>query len=196
MDSATETATRRNRLAKAANTQSGLTARRGRWALGLAAVAAVMALLIGKDHFSQTDDYRAAMLGGDYSTAETLLRPLAEAGDVAAQNSLGNIYYLGLIPERRYEDAAEMYLKAALNGNTDAQVNLSQLYQYGLGVPLDYFRAYAWLTHARRLHHEGAENLIRWAPSRLKLTVAQMQFVRKKYKTLASLDPDKDRELE
>jgi predicted nucleic acid-binding Zn-ribbon protein len=84
--------------------------------------------------------------GGEYiaydrANLETALRfwlPSAEAGDVTAQNNVGEIYERGLggtAPD--YARAAEWFRRAADQGSSRAQANLARLYEQGLGVPQD-----------------------------------------------------------
>lgn len=84
--------------------------------------------------------------GGEYiaydrANLETALRfwlPSAEAGDVTAQNNVGEIYERGLggtAPD--YARAAEWFRRAVAQGSNRAQANLARLYEQGLGVPQD-----------------------------------------------------------
>ncbi len=84
--------------------------------------------------------------GGEYiaydrANLETALRfwlPSAEAGDVAAQNNVGEIYERGLGGiDPDYARAAEWFRRAADQGSSRAQANLARLYERGLGVPQD-----------------------------------------------------------
>ncbi len=68
----------------------------------------------------------------------------AQQGDAAAQNKLGDIYYLGQSVPRDYTQAMTWYLKAAQQGDVDAQRRLGDIYSMGLGVPKDYAQAAAW----------------------------------------------------
>jgi uncharacterized protein len=82
----------------------------------------------------------------DYKTALAVWMPAAEAGDVEAQVSVGEIYEKGLGGTPNYEAAVIWYQKAAEQGNRRAQFNLGTLYEQGLGVEknmiaaLNYYR--------------------------------------------------------
>ena len=156
----------------------------------LITVAGMVVLALAVRAWMQSADYRSALLNGQYRTAERLLLPKAEAGDLVAQNALGNLYYLGLGLERDYRAAAKWYLKAALAGNGNAQINISHLYRQGLGVPVDRLRSLGWLTHARSGSYEAAEKHIKWHSVRLQLSISQLMYVRDTYPTVRSLDPD------
>jgi TPR repeat protein len=58
-------------------------------------------------------DGNEALLRGDYSTAFKLLKPLAEAGDEAAQNNLGILYREGKGVSQSYSDAIKWFQLSA-----------------------------------------------------------------------------------
>ncbi len=62
-------------------------------------------------------------------------------------------YALGNGVPRDYGKAAELLLKAALQGVPDAQYNLGALYANGLGVPRDPQRAATWYQAAAQQQH-------------------------------------------
>ena len=157
------------------------------WQL-LAAVALVL-ILVAARYAMRPRDYPTALADGNYRAAEQLLLKQAETGDLAAQNALANLYYLGLGIDRDYAKAAHWYLKAALAGYTDAQINISHLYRLGQGVPRDKMRALGWLTVARKGNNERAEGHIKWQAVRLQMSLAQREFVHKHYSTVEGLDP-------
>ena len=83
-------------------------------------------------------DYLAgvdAYLRGNYATALSELRPLAEQGDADAQYNLGLMYDKGYGVPQDYGQARQWYEKAAAQGKTNAQYNLGVLYVNGHGVP-------------------------------------------------------------
>ena len=61
----------------------------------------------------------------------------AEAGDAAAQNTLGNWYYIGKNVEKDYAKAAGWWSKSAKQENVDGVGNLAICYQLGRGVKAD-----------------------------------------------------------
>src|SRR4029453_6467100 len=70
------------------------------------------------------EDSMAAYDRGDYATMLHLLRPIAERGDVQAQNSLGAMYYNGKGVVKDFKEAVKWYRLAAAQGNITAHLNL------------------------------------------------------------------------
>ena len=66
---------------------------------------------------------------------------LARGGDAAAQNEVGNWYYLGRHTDRNYDEAAQWWARSAAQGNVTAIGNLGLCYQYGYGVEADSLKA-------------------------------------------------------
>jgi uncharacterized protein len=95
---------------------------------------------------------------GDYSTAEAILRPLADHGDAEAEYFLGTMYYEGHEVPRRRSVAAQWYRKAAEQGNRDAQAALGEMYFGGYGVPQNDAIAIAWWRKAADQGDGGAQN--------------------------------------
>jgi TPR repeat protein len=84
----------------------------------------------------------------DHQEAKRWYCVAAEQGVPAAQNTVA--YYLAAADGAHdYGKAAEWYAKAAAQGLPAAQLNLGILYTRGLGVPLDYIEAFAWLSAAK-----------------------------------------------
>jgi TPR repeat protein len=81
----------------------------------------------------------AAYAKGDYTTAMTMARPLAEEGDARAQALLGQI------DDR---EAAQWFRRAADQGNATAQFFLGGMYDEGRGVPQDYHESARWYQRA------------------------------------------------
>lgn len=72
------------------------------------------------------------------------LQERAEAGDAAAQNSLGCAYHNADDVARDYAKAREWYLRAAAQKESYAQNNLGQVYLYGNGVTANTGQALRW----------------------------------------------------
>lgn len=89
-----------------------------------------------------------AFEAGDYATATTVWKDLAEQGHMVAQKSLAVIYAKGLGTAVDNARAAYWYGKAAAQGHGVAQLRLAIAYTFGSGVPRDLVRAYVWLAHA------------------------------------------------
>lgn len=101
----------------------------------------------------------------------------AQAGDPAAQNSLGDYYY-ALNTEEGYTQAAGWYRKAADQGDPKAQYSLGISYCWHEGVPQDYQQAYFWLDLAIEGRVADNNHWLNYAASHLtadKITEAQEQ---------------------
>lgn len=85
---------------------------------------------------------------GNYATALKVWLPLAEQGDRAAQNYVGEIYEKGLGAAPDYAFAAAWYRKAAEQGDARAQLNIGHLIEKGLGVKKDPVEALNWYRKA------------------------------------------------
>lgn len=93
-----------------------------------------------------------------------LLRQAARAGSMRAQADLGLMYFEGdgfLNVRRNHAEAAKWFMRAASNGDDDAQFNLSLMYLNGYHLPKDYKRSYFWASASARqgnpdgLHNKG-----------------------------------------
>jgi TPR repeat protein len=85
---------------------------------------------------------------GNYATALSEWRPLAEEGDAQAQLHLGVLYANGDGVPQNYANAHQWYEQAAAQGYAMAQYNLGLLYDNGDGVPQDYAKARQWYEQA------------------------------------------------
>ena len=75
---------------------------------------------------------------------ERWLRSAVRQGSILAANSLAQRYY----DDARYRRAAQCWLLAAKQGNSEAQSRLGALQVIGYGLPKDPVQAYAWLNLA------------------------------------------------
>ncbi|MBS0496827.1 MAG: sel1 repeat family protein [Gammaproteobacteria bacterium] len=112
------------------------------------------------------------MPGGfdDVKAAEEKFKALmadAKAGDPAAQNSLGVMYYTGEAVSKNLsgkvldtdpELAAGWFFRAAEQGYADAQFNLGLMYANGEGVPQDMEQAVELFKKAAEQGHVDAQN--------------------------------------
>ena len=94
------------------------------------------------------DQAFAAAQQGDYATALSVYRPLADQGLARAQNNLGLMYDNGQGVPQDYAAAVGWYRKAAEQGIAEAQYNLGVMYDNGQGVPQDYVQAHKWFNLA------------------------------------------------
>ena len=74
------------------------------------------------------EDGEAAFQRGDYATALTIFRTLAEQGDAFAQNNLGVMYDLGHGVPQDDNQAFDWYARAAKQGNAFARYNIETMY--------------------------------------------------------------------
>lgn len=86
---------------------------------------------------------------------ETKLK--AEAGDAAAQQDLGLIYFNGRGVEKSSSEAANWWRKAAEQNNALAQRKLGAIYQHGEGVEQDDEAAVKWYRRAADQHDRLAQ---------------------------------------
>ena len=85
-----------------------------------------------------------AYYSGDYATALSEWKPLAEQGDAVAQYNLGLMYDNGYGVSQDYKTAVKWYTLAAEQGVADAQYALGWMYYKEYGVLLDYVYAHMW----------------------------------------------------
>jgi TPR repeat protein len=94
------------------------------------------------------EDALVAAQRGDFATTASLLRPLVDAGDPAAQYNLGILYENGEGVPQDYFEAVHLYGLAARQGHPDAQLNLGAMYGNGWGVGRDFSEAFSWFSVA------------------------------------------------
>jgi TPR repeat protein len=101
-----------------------------------------------------------AFNGKNYELALTMLRPLAEKGNVRAQHHLGWMYEGGLGIAIDHREAARWYLLAAERGDWFSQRRLGYFYERGLGLARDDRLAAEWYgKSAEAGDREGQEYL-------------------------------------
>lgn len=96
----------------------------------------------------QLEDGKAALARNDFSSALSLLRPLAQGGDVEAQYLVGVMYRNGTGTTKDDAEAAAWFRKAADQNDAQSQDALGQMYRSGEGVPLDLLQGYMWTKKA------------------------------------------------
>jgi TPR repeat protein len=101
------------------------------------------------------DDGQAAFGRGDWATALSLLRPLADHGDPTAQAYVGTIYLTGQGAPQDIAAAVVLLKKSADQGSADAQFVLGEFYGSGQWGPPDRALALTWLRKAAA--QSGAE---------------------------------------
>ena len=76
----------------------------------------------------------------------------AKAGNMSAENNLGELYETGQGVARNFSRAAYWYRQAARQGFAPAQFNLGRLYADGRGVEQSDCEALRWFQKARKQH--------------------------------------------
>lgn len=109
---------------------------------------------------------------GDYRIALAEWRPLAEAGDVVAQYSLGQMYIYARGVKHSYAEAAKWFKLAAEAGHHASQYELGVAYDLGNGISQDYHLAYMWyslaLAQGDKLAKMGRDKLVnRMTPAQI-----------------------------
>jgi hypothetical protein len=89
-----------------------------------------------------------AMREGNWTAAYELLMPLAEKGDLSAQNDIGFMYCKGLGVPLDHTEAVRWYRKAAEQGDVYSQISLGTMYDLGRCVPQDDVEAAKWYRMA------------------------------------------------
>lgn len=88
------------------------------------------------------------------------LRALAEQGDAAAQDKLGNRYFETKGVPKDLDQALHWYRQAAEQGYAKAEFNLGQMYHHGEGVPKDDAEALRWLRKSADQGDMSAETAL------------------------------------
>lgn len=84
----------------------------------------------------------------NYLEAKKWLQPAADNDIVPALNDLAYMYYQGMGGEQDFSKALDLYKKAAMLGDSQAQANVGIMHATGTGVPIDTVRGYAWSSVA------------------------------------------------
>ena len=124
-----------------------------------AVMLALVVVLVAAPAWADFQSGLEAYLRGDYATALTEFRPLAQQGNAKAQFGLGLMYSQGGrgVPQ---DDAKALrwYRRAAEQGHAGAQFNLGFMYSKGRGVPQDYAEAVRWYRLAAEQGNAVAQN--------------------------------------
>jgi len=147
---------------------------------------ASLAALHAKERWP-ADNYIDSMAKGQFERARHFLDEQVQAGNPRAQNSLANLYYLGLGGPVDFVGAAKLYHTAAAQGFGAAQLNIGHLYKQGLGVSKNAERAFGWYTHANISNSTWAEYYMTQISVELTLTPLQMSTVKERWLKLDAL---------
>ncbi len=111
---------------------------------------------------------RGAGVPRDEGEAIGWYRKAATAGHVRAMHNLGVLLSARASPQD-YREAATWFNQAALAGLSGSQYNLALLYEHGLGIQQDLYRAFCWYQSAAKAGDRDAakqaERLKRTLPS-------------------------------
>ncbi len=102
----------------------------------------------------------------DLAKSVSYYRAAAEAGDLAAQNNLGEFYETGRGVPQDPTQAFSWYTRAAEAGFPQAQLNLARLYAAGNGVTRDPANARLWAERAQKQGQDRAQELLDWLAAR------------------------------
>lgn len=129
--------------------------------LRILAVAALLCAAALPAFAGDWEDGLAAHDAGHYEQALALLEPLAEAGDVDAQNKLSHMYWYGEGTPSDYARALGWSRRAAEAGSAHAMYDIGVHYRNGLGgVTQNDAEAFAWfLKSAEAGDPQGAGNV-------------------------------------
>lgn len=103
------------------------------------------------------ENARNAYFEGDFFSALSTWRSMAEQGDARAQNNLGILYRNGEGLVQDFEQARAWLLRSAAQGHAQAQYSLGVMYDYGNGVPQNYPEALRWYQKAAALGNADAQ---------------------------------------
>jgi TPR repeat protein len=98
----------------------------------------------------------------DFGRALSLYREMAELGDPASQNNLGELYESGRGTRADPAFALALYRKSAESGFPPAQFNLGRALVAGLAGPADFVAARPWLEKAEESGVRQARTLLDW----------------------------------
>lgn len=127
------------------------------WRLVTAGLAVVWFFAAAVCARAGLEEGKAAYRAGKYAEALAEFLPLAEGGDVTAQNQVAAMYYIGQGTPHDFIKAAQWFQKAAEAGDADAQYCLGKLFLSGQGVPQDFESAAKLLTEAALAGKGGAQ---------------------------------------
>ncbi len=91
---------------------------------------------------------RVAYMAGDFTKAQGIWLPLAEAGNADAQAWIGSLYANGDGVDVDDSAAFSWYLKSAEGGNIQAQNNIGAMYAMGNGIAKNPEEAVRWFERA------------------------------------------------
>lgn len=92
----------------------------------------------------------------DFASAMRIVKPIAEQGNMEAQNLTAALYRDGQGVPQNYAEAIKWYRRAANQGHAGAQYNFGLMHASGRGVPMNLIIAYKWLNLSAAQSFENA----------------------------------------
>ena len=114
----------------------------------VAAVLGCAAVMLSSTGAACTKAAAQAYKAGDYASVAQICRPLADAGDVAGQFTLAQLYLSGRGASQSDAKAFKWLALAAAQGHAPAQTNLATMFATGRGVDKNNPLAIQWFTAA------------------------------------------------
>jgi len=105
--------------------------------LALLLAVSLFSLTSAVAHAGPWEDAWSDYQKGEFKTALTEMLPLAEAGDVTAQDRLAHMYWFGEGTPIDYAQALKWSTKSAAQGSFRGMNDLAAHYENGNGVPVD-----------------------------------------------------------
>lgn len=106
------------------------------------------------------DEAILAYARGDFATAYSEWRPLAERGNMWAQFHLGEMLALGQGNPKDEAQAVSLFRQAADQGLEEAQFNLGFMYAQGRGIPSNLAEATVWFRKAADRGYAPAQAML------------------------------------
>lgn len=100
------------------------------------------------DSLRLVDVARTALRFRQLKDAFRCLSRAADLGDMDSRTATGLMYRDGIGTKVSYPDALRLFQQSAIQGDYNAELALSQVYDIGLGVPQDAAKAKDWETRA------------------------------------------------
>lgn len=120
---------------------------------------------VEKDEKKGVEYVRILAEQGDWASRQYLgflnLKQEGEDGDIQAQMRLATMYFDGKGVGQSYTEALNWAMKAALQGNAEAQSMVGHIYYYGaVEIERNYGEAAFWLTKAAKQGRDDAQYLL------------------------------------
>lgn len=112
------------------------------------AAALALLVLLASPAWAGAHGCSASSTRDNFATEFRKCLPLAQGGDVEAQNNLGFMYAQGRGVAKDYGQALKWFRMAAEQSDSYAQFHLGIMHENGQGVAQDYVQAHMWYSLA------------------------------------------------